>query len=55
VLTVPDEPEELGAAAEDEEEPPDAVLLEPELELHPARTPPVARTAVTAAASRHLG
>jgi hypothetical protein len=56
VLTVPDEPEEpdgLEAAAEDEDDPA-AEPLELELELHPARTPPTARTAARTAAGRHL-
>src|SRR5215469_10671884 len=61
VLTVPDEPDELAgldppdaAGALLEDEPPDAAELVLELELHPARTPPTARTQARAAASRHL-
>jgi hypothetical protein len=56
VLVVPvpvlldDDPD--GDAALDVE-PPDAVLELLELELHPASTPPTARTEASAAASRH--
>jgi hypothetical protein len=62
VLTVPGELDGLGeldplVAAEAllDDEPPAGVLeLLLELELHPARTPPTARTEARAAASRHL-
>jgi len=61
VLVEPDEPDDelaeldppaAGALLDDE--PPDAAELVLELELHPARTPPTARTQARAAASRPL-
>jgi hypothetical protein len=44
----------LGDAGEDVLDPELGLALELEPEVHPARTPPAARTEASAAASRHL-